>query len=63
LYHFQARDVAVKENKWLMVNIQNSGEFSCQTLNRDVWSNKGLKNIIKEHFVFWQVSIKNLIAL
>jgi hypothetical protein len=25
-----------------------------QVLNRDLWSNPGVKTIIREHFVFWQ---------
>lgn len=38
-----------------MVNVQNSQEFSCQVLNRDVWSNQAVKEIVGEHFLFWQV--------
>ncbi|KAH7641300.1 ubx domain-containing protein 7-like protein [Dermatophagoides farinae] len=43
-----------RSNKWLLVNIQNPKEFSCQVLNRDVWSNSAVKDIINEHFIFWQ---------
>lgn len=35
--------------------MQNSKEFACQVLNRDVWSNATIKDIVKEHFIFWQV--------
>jgi len=49
-----ARDHAAKTNRWLLVNIQDSKEFQCQVLNRDLWSNPGVKAIIAEHFVFWQ---------
>lgn len=49
-----ARDAATAANKWLLVNIQDAGEFQCQTLNRDVWSNDAVKTIIREHFLFWQ---------
>jgi len=49
-----ARDHAAKTNRWLLVNIQDSKEFQCQVLNRDLWSNPGVKAIISEHFVFWQ---------
>jgi len=49
-----ARDQAAKTNRWLLVNIQDSKEFQCQVLNRDLWSNPGVKAIIAEHFVFWQ---------
>lgn len=50
-----AREVGQHRNKWLLVNVQNVREFACQILNRDVWSNQTVKDIIKEHFVFWQV--------
>lgn len=41
-----------------MVNIQNPDIFSCQVLNRDVWSNHTVKSILNEHFIFWQVISK-----
>lgn len=49
------RDAGQSAGKWLMVNIQNTQEFSCQKLNRDVWSDPTVKSIIRESFVFWQV--------
>ena len=49
-----ARDHAARTGRWLMVNIQDAQEFQCQVLNRDLWSNPGVKMIVKEHFVFWQ---------
>lgn len=49
-----ARDHAAKTKRWLLVNIQDAQEFQCQILNRDLWSNPGVKMIVKEHFVFWQ---------
>lgn len=42
------------EGKWILVNIQDSTEFSCHVLNRDIWSNKDLKDFIKKSFIFWQ---------
>uniref|UniRef100_F7BMH5 UBX domain-containing protein n=1 Tax=Ciona intestinalis TaxID=7719 RepID=F7BMH5_CIOIN len=50
-----AREEGTKSKKWLLVNIQNTKEFACQVLNRDVWSSSSVKTIIKENFVFWQV--------
>lgn len=50
-----ARECGSLQNKWLLVNIQNGREFACQILNRDVWSNQTVKDILKEHFIFWQV--------
>jgi len=41
--------------KWIMVNIMNSQEFSCQILNRDLWSDKEVQKTIRENFYFLQV--------
>ena len=49
-----ARDAAESSKKWLLVNVQDSREFACQMLNRDVWSSEAVKTILREHFVFWQ---------
>ncbi|XP_071838691.1 UBX domain-containing protein 7-like isoform X2 [Apostichopus japonicus] len=49
------REAGQSAGKWLMVNVQNTQEFNCQKLNRDVWSDPTVKSIIKESFVFWQV--------
>ncbi|TRY70684.1 hypothetical protein TCAL_04831 [Tigriopus californicus] len=49
-----ARESAAQTQKWLLVNIQDPGEFQCQMLNRDVWSSIAVKTIVREHFVFWQ---------
>uniref|UniRef100_A0A0R3RRS3 UBX domain-containing protein n=1 Tax=Elaeophora elaphi TaxID=1147741 RepID=A0A0R3RRS3_9BILA len=40
---------------WLLVNVQDDMEFACQTLNRDVWSNPSVKELLRSSFVFWQV--------
>lgn len=44
-----------QKNKWLLVNIQDSGEFSSQVLNRDVWSNDTVKALISANFLFTQM--------
>lgn len=51
----QAKEYAESKQKWLLVNIQNVAEFQCQVLNRDLWTNPGVKTVIKENFVFVQV--------
>lgn len=51
----EARERAQSINKWLLVNVQNSQEFSCAILNRDVWSHQAVKEIMREHFIFWQI--------
>ncbi|KAF9104470.1 hypothetical protein BGX29_001840 [Mortierella sp. GBA35] len=50
----QSRNVAKNETKWLMVNIQEAGVFACQVLNRDLWSDQSVKEIVKENFIFLQ---------
>lgn len=39
-----------------MINVQDPTEFSCQVLNRDLWSDSIVKDIVKESFIFLQVS-------
>lgn len=51
----QARLAGEHKRKWLLVNVQDSKEFASQVLNRDVWSNHNVKDIIREYFIFWQV--------
>ncbi|KAK6114547.1 Thioredoxin-like family protein [Brugia pahangi] len=41
--------------QWLLVNIQDDLEFACQTLNRDLWSNLSVKELLRSNFIFWQV--------
>lgn len=53
----KAKLAGEQEGKWLIVNIQDSKEFKCQQLNRDVWSNEAVRNIMAEHFILWQVRI------
>ncbi|KAJ1950088.1 UBX domain protein Ubx2, partial [Dispira parvispora] len=50
----KAREVAKTEHKWLMVNIQKVSEFACQILNRDLWSDIAVKQVVRENFVFLQ---------
>ncbi|KAK2577854.1 hypothetical protein KPH14_001117 [Odynerus spinipes] len=50
-----AREHAKSLNRWLLVNVQDPQEFVCQVLNRDVWSNEQIQEIVKDHFVLWQV--------
>lgn len=52
-----AREFAKNQNRWLIVNLQDYGQFQSQTLNRDVWSDQHLRSIIKQYFVLWQVKL------
>ena len=51
----QARFAGQVKQKWLLVNVQDSSEFASQVLNRDVWSNHNVKEVIRQYFIFWQV--------
>ncbi|KAI9374362.1 hypothetical protein BJX61DRAFT_315180 [Aspergillus egyptiacus] len=49
-----AREEGREHEKWLLVNIQDPSIFDCQILNRDLWSDDGVKDTIREHFIFLQ---------
>lgn len=49
-----AKQVAKDTRRWLLVNLQSDEEFSCHALNRDVWRDELVENLIREGFVFWQ---------
>lgn len=51
-----AREEGREEERWLLVNIQDSSVFDCQVLNRDLWKNPGVMETIKENFIFLQFS-------
>lgn len=51
----KAKDSARTQNKWLLVNLQSTREFSSHMLNRDTWANEAVAQTIKTNFVFWQV--------
>ncbi|KAJ3307652.1 hypothetical protein HDV04_002843, partial [Boothiomyces sp. JEL0838] len=46
---------ALKSDKSLIVTIHDSSEFVCQALNRDLWKNENVKELIKEKFIFLQL--------
>ena len=52
----QARDKGKEEMKWIIVNIQDNSIFDCQSLNRDIWKDPGIREVVKENFVFMQYS-------
>ncbi len=49
-----ARTMAKDNKRWLLVNLQSDAEFSCHALNRDVWRDELVENLIREGFIFWQ---------
>ncbi|PKY48998.1 hypothetical protein RhiirA4_404974 [Rhizophagus irregularis] len=50
----ETRKRAKIENKWVMVIFQNIKEFACQVLNRDLWPNYAVKEVIRADFLFLQ---------
>ena len=51
-----ARATAKEKKKWLLVNIQKEDIFASHLLNRDVWADELIHSMIKEGFIFWQMS-------
>lgn len=51
-----ARDKGKEELKWILVNVQDPSIFDCQQLNRDIWKHDGIKELVKENFIFIQYS-------
>jgi len=56
-----ARTMAKDSKRWLLVNLQSDADFACHALNRDVWRNDLVENLVREGFIFWQsVSLGSL---
>uniref|UniRef100_A0A1D1YZD4 UBX domain-containing protein 7 n=1 Tax=Anthurium amnicola TaxID=1678845 RepID=A0A1D1YZD4_9ARAE len=51
----KAKFEASHKDKWLLVNLQSTDEFSSHMLNRDTWSNEAVAQTIRTNFIFWQV--------
>lgn len=43
-----------EKKKWIMVNLQDMSDFNCQAINRDIWKDEAVKNLVREHFIFLQ---------
>ncbi|KAJ8769845.1 hypothetical protein K2173_008927 [Erythroxylum novogranatense] len=51
----KAKGAASVQDKWLLVNLQSTKEFSSHMLNRDTWANEAVAQTIGTNFIFWQV--------
>lgn len=49
----QAREYAKKQDQWLLVSIHADDEFACHVLNRDVWADELVEDVVRSSFVFW----------
>eukprot|EP00761_Pharyngomonas_kirbyi_P012531 gb/GECH01012558.1/.p1 GENE.gb/GECH01012558.1/~~gb/GECH01012558.1/.p1 ORF type:complete len:433 (+),score=119.25 gb/GECH01012558.1/:1-1299(+) len=54
-----AMEEARKQGKWLLINIQDESNFDSLQLNRDLWSNEGIKDLVNALSIFWQEDRKN----
>ncbi|KAJ9554126.1 hypothetical protein OSB04_018171 [Centaurea solstitialis] len=51
----KAKEAANSQDRWLLVNLQSTREFSSHMLNRDTWANEAVSQTITSNFIFWQV--------
>ncbi|CAN0890992.1 Plant UBX domain-containing protein 7 [Linum grandiflorum] len=51
----KAKAAASVQDKWLLINLQSTKEFSSHMLNRDTWANEAVSQTISTNFIFWQV--------
>lgn len=58
----EARDEGKDSKKWILVNLQDTSNFSCQALNRDIWKDEAIKSLVQENFIFLQYDKNNMAA-
>ncbi|KAL7793019.1 hypothetical protein V8C37DRAFT_109981 [Trichoderma ceciliae] len=51
----EARTLGKEDKKWIMVNLQDMSDFNCQMLNRDIWKDRAVQELVKENFIFLQL--------
>ena len=54
-----AKNFAKDARRWLLVNIQSDDDFACHALNRDVWRDELVENLVREGFILWQAVSKD----
>jgi hypothetical protein len=52
--YYEVQEKAKVENKWILVNIQQAEVFASHMLNRDVWRDETIQDIVTGSFLFWQ---------
>ncbi|PNY25870.1 Proteasome component ECM29, partial [Tolypocladium capitatum] len=50
----EARTHGKEDKKWILVNLQDMNDFNCQALNRDVWKDQAVRDLVSENFIFLQ---------
>lgn len=51
----QGRDEGIATHRWLLVNLMNREVFNSLILNRDIWPNPAVRELIQESFILLQV--------
>ncbi|KAL3816616.1 hypothetical protein ACHAXA_000740 [Cyclostephanos tholiformis] len=49
-----ARNFARDARRWLLANVQSDDDFACHALNRDVWRDELVENLVRDGFILWQ---------
>merc|ERR1712173_355074 len=52
--YYNTIEKAKTEGKWVLVNIQQAEVFASHALNRDVWRDDTIKDIVSGSFLLWQ---------
>lgn len=55
----EARTLGKGDQKWILVNLQDMSDFNCQALNRDIWKDQSIKDLVSENFLFLQYEKDN----
>ena len=50
----EARALGKEDMKWILVNLQDVNDFNCQALNRDLWKDQAVQELVRENFIFLQ---------
>lgn len=50
----EARTLGKEDKKWILVNLQDMNDFNCQALNRDIWKDSAVRDLVSENFIFLQ---------
>ncbi|VDD75051.1 unnamed protein product [Mesocestoides corti] len=53
----EAIQAARNQKRWLLVSIHDEACFDCHVLNRDVWKDHRVADLIKNHMVFVQLDV------
>jgi hypothetical protein len=48
---------AKEHNRLLLVSLQEYSEFGCHAVNRDIWGDDLIQDVIRAKFVFWQATV------